>query len=210
MTVNGPMQSCTNLTGKRGRFAEYLRLYATGDIAALFGGDEIDVVGRRVVGAPVALAGTQHDRGVWRMLAYLRTLYEIYVLFPFKTHLDHPLLDNVGERVGLIDGVADDDTVGVDVAHASQLLVVLLPRRVPYADLELIVDDSLAEQLVIEIATHCFAIDRNLLCVGVEYSWHVGRHKCIVVYSQQQRRLSCCAITHNDNLLVDDTPLSRL
>ncbi|KAB8282562.1 glycine-rich protein [Yarrowia lipolytica] len=95
-------------------------------------------------------------------------------------HLGDPLLLHVVERVGAVDGEADDDDVGVGVGQGSQSVVILLAGGIPQGQL------------------HSSAVNLHVGHVVLKHGGHVHLREGALREDNQQTGLAAGSVADND------------
>ena len=65
-------------------------------------------------------------------------------------NLGDPLLLNVVERIGRVDGEADEDDVGIRVGEGTESVVILLSGGIPEGELDALAVDNNVGDVVLE------------------------------------------------------------
>ncbi|GMR49156.1 hypothetical protein PMAYCL1PPCAC_19351, partial [Pristionchus mayeri] len=99
------------------------------------------------------------------------------------THLGRPLLGDILERVGRVDGEAHEDHVRVGVRERSQSVVVFLPRSIPQRQL------------------HLLSIDLDVCDVVLEDSGDVPVRELVLGEDDEQTRLTARSVANDHQLL---------
>jgi len=99
--------------------------------------------------------------------------------------LRDPLLLNVVQRVGGVDGEADQDDMGVGIAERAETVIVFLSSRIPQGKLDVL------------------PIDLDIGHIILEHSGNVNLRESSFREDDQQASLSTSTITNNDQLPTD-------